>query len=479
MGEIYQLAANTVVYVGPSIPSTERAIQFMSKLEAYFDSLQTSDNSTKLKEFSLEHLFQTTSTSRQSEDWLALRDHLARPWFTRTWIIQEAVLSDELDFIWGELSLPWERLEKFCGYERQFRFGILLYEVDPIGRKVVSAMKNIDKLKQNRAGFSRGWRCTISFALYCCDESGASDSRDKVYGLLGLLHDPRSASGSRIVPDYSKTPSTIYTEITQEFTAAKDSFDLVYAAGIGHIRGIEGLPSWVPDLSGPLAMYPAQSHGAGKGHTFGLLPIRFEQNDMVIQAFLVDRVESVASFPPAIWSAVDIEDDPLPIGHIQGAIDLMKEFHSGFWSDSVFDMFSRTLVADTDIFLEHEPSRYAAVCESLDVVRRNGIRGSPMATSNMSKHDRHKYLTAVAAHPGSGNILCMAAKNSLGIVPRFTAKGDLVCVCPGSKVPFIVRATGLSSAGKEIFRLVGGAFFLSLNNGEGLGVGPLQEIIFR
>ncbi|KAJ9640082.1 hypothetical protein H2201_007609 [Coniosporium apollinis] len=479
MDEIYQLAVNTVVYVGPSLPSTERAIQFMSKLEAYFDSLQASNDSTRMKGFSFEHLFQATSTSRQSEDWLALRDHLARPWFTRTWIIQEAVLSDELNFIWGEFSLPWERLKMFCGYERQFRFGILLYEVDSPARKVVAAMKNIDKLKQNRAGFSRGWRCTLSFALYCCDESSATDPRDKVYGLLGLLHDLRSRPGSKILPDYSKATSTVYTEVAKDFTAASDSFDLMYAAGIGHIRDVEGLPSWAPDLSRPLPMYPAQSHCAGKGQAFDLLPLRFERNDMVIQAFLIDKVVSVASSPSTPAPALDIEDDPYVISHIQGGIDLLKVVHGGFWSDAVFDMFSRTLVADMDTYLEREPSKYGPVCESLDVIRCNGIREFSTASSTASKHDRQTYLTAVAAHPGAGNVLCMAAKNSLGIVPRFTATGDLVCVCPGSKVPFVVRATGLSSAGKEVFRLVGCAFFLSLNNGEGLGVGPLQEIIFR
>ena len=478
MGDIYRLASSTLVYLGPSSLWTAKAVHFMSKLESYFGSLKVVESLEEPVAISFQDIFGMTSSSRGSEEWLALREFLRRPWFARTWVIQEAVLSQDLHFVWGQHSLPWQSLEKFIKYERQFRIGTLIHGNDSRARKAISALKNIDKLKQNRAGFSRGWKCNISFALYCCDESVALDPRDKVYGILGLLHDPDSDPSAQLIPDYSMKPCTVYTEVTRNFTAEEDTFDLIYAAGIGRIRVIAGLPSWVPDLSRPLTIYPFANHRAGKVSIPGLLPFQFEGNDMVLQTFQVDSIKSVLSpqsFQLGETSERESEDDPSIRAYLQGAINLMKAVHTDFWSDTVFERFVRTLVADIDTYLERSPMEYIGVCESLNVVRDNSIRSSLISSRATSKHDRHTFLTAVAAFM-SENTLCMSVKHSLGIVPFLTKNEDLICVCPGSRVPFVIRPTGQLSAGRKVFQLVGYGFFLSLNDGEGLE-GETPEVI--
>lgn len=480
MGDIYRLASSTMVYLGPSLPWIANAILFMSKLESYFGSLKAVGSFEEPAVFSFQHLFNMTS-SRNSEEWLALREYFKRPWFTRTWVTQEAVLSQDLHFVCGQYSLPWQRLEKFINYERQFRIGILIHGNDLQARKGISALMNIDKLKQNRAGFSQGWKCDISFALYCCDESVASDPRDKVYGLLGLLYDPGSGLSTQIIPDYSMEPCAIYTEVTRNYSAEKDTFGMIYAAGIGRTRVVEELPSWVPDLSRPLAIYPFASHRAGKAPVSGVLPLQFEGNDMVVQTFLIDSIKSTLSpqsFRFGETSERESENDPSIRAYLQGAINLMKAVHTGFWSDTVFESFVRTLVADIDTYLKRAPKEYISVCESLDVVRDNAIRSSLTSSRATSKHDRHTFLIAVAAFM-SENTLCMSANHSLGIVPFLTKNEDLICVCPGSKVPFIIRPTDQFSAGRKVFQLVGYGFFLSLNDGEGLEGDTLQVIILR
>lgn len=481
MGDIYRLASSTVVYLGPSSPWTAKAIRFMSKLESCFVSLGAGKSCEASMAFCFQHLFDMTASSRNSEEWLALREFLRCTWFARTWVVQEAVLSQDLHFVWGQHSLPWPSLEKFINHERQFRIGTLIHGNDSRARKAISALKNIDKLKQNRAGFSRGWKCNISFALYCCDESAASDPRDKVYGLLGLLHDPGSGLSAQIIPDYSMKPCAIYAEVTRNYTAEKDTFDMIYAAGIGRIRVVEGLPSWVPDLSRPLTIYPFASHRAGKFPVSGILPLRFEGNDMVLQTFPIGNIKSTLcpqSFRFGEASERETENDLSIRAYLQGAINLMKAVHTDVWSDTVFESFVRTLVADIDTYLERSPNEYIGVCESLDVVRDNAIRRSLASSRATSKHDRHTFLTAVAAFM-SENTLCMSAQHSLGIVPFLTKNEDLICVCPGSRVPFLIRPTDQLSAGRKVFQLVGYGFFLSLNDGEGLEGHTPQIIILR
>ena len=483
MGDIYRLASSTMVYLGPSSPWTAKAVTFMSKLETYFASLKVLESLEEPVTFSFQHLFDMTSTSRDSEEWLALREYFKRPWFARTWVVQEAVLSQDLHLILGQHSLPWQSLEKFINHERQYRIGTLVHGNHSQARKAFSALMNIDKLKQNRAGFSQGWKCTVSFALYCCDESVASDPKDKVYGLLGLLHDPGSGLSAQIIPDYSMEPCAIYTEVTRNYTAEKDTFDMIYSAGIGRIRDVKGLPSWVPDLSRSLAIYPFASHRAGKVAVQGILPLRFEGDDMVVQTFVTDSVQSILnpqSFRFGDPFKGESENDPSIRAYLQGAITLMKAVHAGFWSDAVFESFVRTLVADLDTYLERPPKEYIGVCESLEIVRDNAIRNSLTCSSSRatSKHDRHIFSIAMAAFI-SENTLCMAAKNSLGIVPFLTQTDDLICVCPGSRVPFIIRPTDQLSAGRKVFQLVGYGFFLSLNDGKGLEGETPQVIILR
>ena len=466
---------------GPGSPLTKKAIHFMAKLESYFTSFNAVESSEESVPFSFQHLFDTTSSSRHSEEWQALREFFNRPWFARTWVIQEAVLSQDLHFVWGQHSLSWQSLKKFINLERQFRIGLLIHGSDLRARKASSALKNIDKLKQNRAGFLQGWKCSISFALYCCDESNASDPRDKVYGLLGILHDPDSSLSAQIIPDYFKKPCEIYAEVTRNYTAEKDTFDMIYAAGIGRTRVTEGLPSWTPDLFSPLTMYPSARHRAGKALVSGVLPLQFEGKDMVLQAFLIDSIKSVLnpnSFQVGETYQGESENDPCIRAYLQGAIDLMKAVHAGVWSDMVFEGFVRTLVADLDTYLERPPKEYVDVCESLNIVQDNAIRKSLTSLKATSEHDRHTFSTAVAAFIFE-NTLCMSANYSLGIVPFLTKVGDLVCVCPGSRVPFLIRPTDQSSAGRKVFQLVGYGFFLGLNNGEGLKDGTSQIVIFR
>ena len=70
----------------------------------------------------------------------------------------------------------------------------------------------------------------------------ASDPRDKVYGILGLL-----PTALEITPDYTKSLQQVYTELTQEIIRATQSFAILVDA----CSGVSDLQSWVPDLRTP------------------------------------------------------------------------------------------------------------------------------------------------------------------------------------------------------------------------------------
>ena len=53
----------------------------------------------------------------------------------------------------------------------------------------------------------------------------------------------------------------------------------------------------------------------------------------------------------------------------------------------------------------------------------------------------------------------------MGWVPPYTVSGDLVCIFPGARVPFILRKEILDE-GRHAYNLVGECFFHGMSDGE-------------
>lgn len=85
---------------------------------------------------------------------------------------------------------------------------------------------------------------TLTTLITCTRNRGASDPRDKVFAIAGLLR----YMGIGLAPsDYSKSTRHVYLEITQAAIRQFGTLDILY-----QVTGLENqfdLPSWVPDLS--------------------------------------------------------------------------------------------------------------------------------------------------------------------------------------------------------------------------------------
>jgi hypothetical protein len=74
----------------------------------------------------------------------------------------------------------------------------------------------------------------------------ATDPRDRIYALLGLVgDDDRDA----IVPDYSIDVGSLYLKIAWHFIKSRETLDFLVHAGHVSETLREVLPSWVPDWS--------------------------------------------------------------------------------------------------------------------------------------------------------------------------------------------------------------------------------------
>jgi len=134
-----------------------------------------------------------------------------RPYWERVWIIQEVLLAQHSIVCCGFQSITWDHFT---------RTGRLLFYLEEY-----NARHDWAGSKKN-AVFNQG----IDYYLDVSKSSKSSDSRDKVYGLLGLARP--NLAGERLEPDYSKSNREVYESVL-EFLVTEDN---IYPDIVAHLK---------------------------------------------------------------------------------------------------------------------------------------------------------------------------------------------------------------------------------------------------
>ncbi|ERF71393.1 hypothetical protein EPUS_07421 [Endocarpon pusillum Z07020] len=186
----------------------------------------------------------------------SLKHLLDSPWWRRVWTFQEAMAPQLATVIYGENEAPLDVVEDsgsviwplhIEGPQRcckEFFFSLPVEQRD-ILMSFVTAMTDQE-------------RCHHSHYMYECPQTErlqellqytrgrvASDARDKVFALLGLVrHLPDPVT---ILPDYSMTTAQVYTRTAIELIRHANNLDILMTYEIKDI--VSPIPSWVPDWS--------------------------------------------------------------------------------------------------------------------------------------------------------------------------------------------------------------------------------------
>jgi hypothetical protein len=121
-------------------------------------------------------------------------DIVSRPYWTRVWIIQEFVLGKKVILQCGNVRHDWD--DFYNEFPRDIRQG---------GKQ----MRRLSHLKTRYKDQKRGLDLAeaIKFAL----SSEATDPRDKVYGVLGLVQ--MNSFTETVTPDYTLSPCEVYHRV--------------------------------------------------------------------------------------------------------------------------------------------------------------------------------------------------------------------------------------------------------------------------
>ena len=228
MNIIYSHASQVLVWLGESDPEVEEAMTMMKE--------KRTDESRFLQVYG--PLYQ------------GLTKMLRKTWWRRTWVIQEVILASQDPIVGcGHTWLKWNEVSKAL-----MDFASSIMDGDRGWIRQQDYTWDTDLLLINQFALLRKhWkdgsvlakeRLTFTEILTRTRGHEATDARDQIFSILGLLFDEDRVNVP--APNYDKSVSQVYQETMVEIFKSNQNLEFLVHAPEG--RQIE-LPSWCPDFS--------------------------------------------------------------------------------------------------------------------------------------------------------------------------------------------------------------------------------------
>ena len=430
-----------------------------------------------------------TFPSKDFPFWYLLYCFYRQPWFTRVWIIQEVAVSTSAMVMYGKEEISWQKLGLASalilakalqndpgtesGYEEHFYNSVsnasLIW-----GWSAANEVRNEEK--------------TLAGLLDAARNFAATDPRDKIYALLGLVN-TASESGTKevsplIVPDYILSFKQVYRSVALKILFESKELDILSAVEHESPTFVD-FPSWVPvwnktKKTSSLGSGMRSHYHASGAYTF--LPRKSEdENCLIVPGLVFDAISQLTS--------VMIPEEFYPEIRVQEAT---AAYHP--WIDSMSKIAT------------YPTGESPEVAYSLTLVA-NSTRGMKPASEDLTQHLANfsaylydyfklgmpeKYISSdlrAAAEGGDGASFAIAARNMcngrrffitekgyIGIGPAALRQHDLVCVLFGGATPFVLKME------EEYYRFIGEAYVHGLMNGEAISqleAGTLSAKAFR
>lgn len=269
MKKIYSQCSKVTIYLGdgenhrprrgvPARPGAAACATFhgddrdLRYIEAFWDDLASSQRlSSSFHLFCLIRIL----TSRDLTSTLAAKlssskvDHLSHlaeslrmmlisPWWQRIWVVQEVVVSKRAFIQYGPVSAPWEMLVAALPQIPTTSFPLDSAKVLAYFARYV---RDFEYLRSE--WHSRGGAPLLSL-LQSFSSRRASDERDKVFALLGLV--TKSQQGL-VRPNYVAEVTEVYRSTALALVRDSGTFS-IWNGDVAR-KNAMNLPSWIPDWS--------------------------------------------------------------------------------------------------------------------------------------------------------------------------------------------------------------------------------------
>jgi hypothetical protein len=398
-------------------------------------------------------------------------DHLIRlyscPWFSRVWVIQEIALSQNVLLYWGSSRIMWNKLMAFyLGYQAlRYLFLPASVQDDPTWTTHTFL---VDSFINTCIAFREPVQeMTVLRLLVRHRAASATDPRDKVFGLLGLVTEGMKMS---IKVDYSLDVVDVYVNVAISVIEGSKDLDILSVPRPAHTNVT--LPSWAPDWSAclhptsimkvlisqtPLQMYQA-SGGSISGHR-----AKIRNHLLEVQGFTLDIIQEVGPVmdtkSPSRGGAFNALLKHLELMvRIPSLWRYVSRCRSGRYypnGEDSFEVFLRTIYEDNDdersrmirlrghyrsvqmaewwcwllqLFFVHWHRDFYAILVGLGF----------MCFKVLNLPWTHQW-TALYSAEALGMCFARTKQSYIALIPPIAAVDDAVMLVKGSRVPLILR----------------------------------------
>jgi hypothetical protein len=408
--------------------------------------------------------------------WYAFESLLDRPWFSRVWTFQEAILAKRIMVGCGSKWLPWEVLDDLIMELRRLKICWLI-EINTglgtleIGTQVGStAVRQINFFRKNydpERGVPIGNLLNASQVRFC------TEPVDHLWGMLGLM-DPveRDQIQSSEWVDYTDTGKSqfwhSYIKISR-WTVQRDTSLYIFSTTRSFLKP-QQIPSWCPNWASPLKEVPLPWYIYSSGHNdtkSGKLGItaQSEGDGIRVPGFWVDIIDQVVeTCRGLVQSAKPYSSRNWLRDVLEWESSCLQLSRSTLSSDNLLEVFRRTLIADRSISMVD--SAYE-LCEEdpeyqYDLWKRTLERIASGEVSDLSLPEASVFEAAdnfygAAFDVCRGRAFFSTAGGRIGMGPSDVMKGGVVCVFYSGGPLYIIRFKDLKDDGEEA-ELIGEAY---------------------
>jgi len=419
-----------------------------------------------------------------------------RPWFSRVWILQElAMPKSDPAVVCGWKRAPWSTFVVAWQVIAKSRSAGLV----SMQKELVSPNGDCQLLNMTKLDLLNGLRQTAQLKtgeslrklLLISRTSAATDPRDRIYGVLGLLEqDALDPDQSAVISvDYRQSCAEVYADAMTHIFSRGDGPYLLSGAFLSggsvaapHISTLPAstsqpeLPSWVPDFSGQTFDTARQSSGisflppatmsvsgAGQG----------AKNGRVLEDGRTLQVEGLV---------VDVIDEVIPLGSsLENIIERLPHLE---WVTAEarkrFCMFDAAIAHHMQRFKGSEPLWRVLISNNH---RKSGYEPAPAsyeatylsylsaASTNdkISKHvdDSQKPEYEVSLRSCVNRKCFFTTKSGfVGTCIPSGRDGDIIAIVFGSPAPFVLRPIPPADEEPSYYSLIGTCYVGGIMNGE-------------
>jgi hypothetical protein len=242
MADIFSKAVRVLVWLGPASDNSELALDLFERIaskvkvdEATFNIVATTNEA---------HWVDSKAGVPFNEvEFLSIWQFIQRPWFGRLWIWQEVHLAlGDVEVMCGVRTIPWAALQLAIRWLGRKPLAILDLDDEHYKRfiNVINLCLGVNHYR------------TIRRVIHYSKNSNCSDPRDKIYALLSLIYRPWSI---RIEPNYTKDVYQTYRDFALSLIESSHDLDILNI--VESHEHLEGVPSWVPNVSISIDYYRA------------------------------------------------------------------------------------------------------------------------------------------------------------------------------------------------------------------------------